>query len=313
MATIAERGAERNAQYSAHFRNLITTGRNHTYTTAEATRAQLARQIGLHYTPGPVAPLTIAGSSAEFDVQIDGGLAMPAKMSAAPNPRGIVIGLHGYGGSPDTVLSNIDPGTKGFGATLLDMGFSVVAPQLTCSYPGFGADRNHLDRLAQLTGFSLLGFEIMCLMRLADSLHHHGLPIYVCGFSQGALTALHFGALDQRLAGVASCSWFCNRERKLLSPEWWSYASAEEYDKFNPFAAPLWPDYLLGMLCYPRPLLITSGDVDYGRPLADVQSEFALIDSFYQANGAGGQAQLHIGQGEHEVFLEAVINFFSAF
>ena len=80
--------------------------------------------------------------------------------------------------------------------------------------------------------------------------------------------------LDTRIAAAVCSCYFNNRGNKMIEPEYLAVHGAEEGldyaaylnlpedDKFNPLAAPLVPDHLLGALICPRPFMVEIGKRD---------------------------------------------------
>ena len=203
--------------------------------------------------------------------------------AAATRAAPAVICQHGYGG-----LAGVGHGVRharyasnymnGCGHRLAAAGYVVLAPHIVCSPPGVGEDRVWLDRLARMSNRSLLGFEMFELSRMIDYLQTRTevLPdrIGMYGISQGGMSTLFAAACDTRIrAAVCSC-YFNDRWRKLFEPEhlrrrgeeegldYGAYLYGTEDDKFNPWAAPLWPDSVLASLICPRPFMAEVGRYD---------------------------------------------------
>jgi hypothetical protein len=89
------------------------------------------------------------------------------------------------------------------------------------------------------------------------------------------------------------------------------YLESNEDDKFNPMAAPLWDDHLLGALICPRPLLIESGAEDpYVDPEGAIREARKLAD-FYSLLGCEERLQTVIAQGVgHEMLVDSAVPFF---
>lgn len=257
------------------------------------------------------------------DVEMHALMLIPHAAERAPAPA--VICQHGYAGSPEWTMGFGTPNQQNYlnslGHRLASAGYVVIAPQIVCSPPGVGWDRVRMDRLARLAGKSLLGFEMFELSRVVDYLQTRPevLPerIGMYGISQGGKSTLFFTALDTRVrAAVCSC-YFNTRWNKMIEPDhldemsrreglkYDAYLNLPEDDKFNPLAAPLFPDHLLGGLICPRPFMVEIGRYDPVIYWRDAVEEFERLRGIYTALGLTDHAQAVVAQwGTHEIFYD---------
>jgi hypothetical protein len=257
------------------------------------------------------------------EVEMPALLLVPYAAERTPAPA--VICQHGYAGSPEWAIGFGTADQQNYlnslGHRLASTGYVVIAPQIVCSPPGVGQDRVHLDRLMRLLGKSLLGFEMFELSRVIDYLQtrpevtHERIGMY--GISQGGKSTLFLSALDTRIrAAVCSC-YFNNRWNKMIEPEhlalrsreeglaYEAYLNLPEDDKFNPLAAPLVPDHLLGALISPRPFMVEIGRYDPVIYWRDAVEEFERLRQIYDRLGIADRAQAVVAQwGGHEIFYD---------
>lgn len=256
-------------------------------------------------------------------VELPALLLIPSAAERAPAPA--MICQHGYAGSPEWVFGfgseNEQNYLNAVGHRLASEGYVVIAPQIVCSPPGVGQDRVRLDRLARLAGASLLGFEMFELSRVVDYLQTRPevLPerIGMYGISQGGKSTLFLSALDTRIAAAVCSCYFNNRWNKMIEPEhlaargeeeglgYKAYLELPEDDKFNPLAAPLVPDHLLGALICPRPFMVEIGKRDPVIDWRDAVEEFERLHAIYAALGMPERARAVVAQwGTHEIFYD---------
>ena len=257
------------------------------------------------------------------DVEMMALLLVPHAAATRAVPA--VICQHGYGGSPEWAMGFGTPGASnymnGCGHRLAAAGYVVLAPHIVCSPPGGGEDRVWLDRLARMSHRSLLGFEIFELSRMIDYLQTRPevLPdrIGMYGISQGGRSTLFAAACDSRIrAAVCSC-YFNDRWRKMFEPEhlrrrgeeeglsYDAYLYSTEDDKFNPWAAPLWPDCVLASLICPRPFMVEAGRYDSVIDWRDASAEFDRVRRIYRQLGLAERAEISVAEwGGHEMFYD---------
>jgi hypothetical protein len=84
-----------------------------------------------------------------------------------------------------------------------------------------------------------------------------------------------------------------------------AYLNLPEDDKFNPLAAPLVPDHLLGALICPRPFMVEIGRYDPVIYWRDAVEEFERLRAIYDRLGMADRAQAVVAQwGGHEIFYD---------
>jgi hypothetical protein len=304
--------------------------------TSTQFRARLLEMLGgweprPSQTPARVERLGEMGPGILYRVHIEviDGVDLPALLlipyAAEYSPAPAVICQHGYAGSPEWVFGfgteNQQNYLNAVGHRLASAGYVVIAPQIVCSPPGVGQDRVRLDRLARLAGASLLGFEMFELSRVVDYLETRSevLPgrIGMYGISQGGKSTLFLSALDTRIAAAVCSCYFNKRWNKMIEPEYLAlradeeglgyaaYLNLPEDDKFNPRAAPLVPDHLLGALICPRPFMAEIGRRDPVIYWRDALEEFERLHAIYAALGVAERAQAVVAQwGTHEIFYD---------
>ena len=257
------------------------------------------------------------------DVEIPALMLIPPEAEHQPAPT--VICQHGYGGSPEWTMgfgtSDKQNYMNSLGHRLASAGYVVIAPQIVCSPPGVGADRVYQDRLARLAGRSLLGFEMFELSRVVDYLQTRpevaADRIGMYGISQGGKSTLFLSALEPRIAAAVCSCYFNNRWNKMIEPgrlaeisiaeklNYVAYLIQSEDDKFNPLAAPLFPDHLLGALACPRPFMVEIGRYDPVIYWRDAVEEYERLHAIYVALGIGERSQAVVAQwGGHEIFYD---------
>jgi dienelactone hydrolase len=304
---------------------------------ADRLRAEFTRSLGLDLWANPaelkVAGLSETGAGALYGLSSENGasalLLVPPGGRLEPTPA--VICLHGYGSSPEAMLGIERPGdyTRSAGLELARKGYVVLAPRLAGSAGTAVTDRARLDRLATLMGRSLIGLELCNLRSLVDWLltrpEVDGDRIGVYGISQGGRTALFAAAIDTRIRAIACSGYFNNRWNKMVGDENLSAISAEsrqdtplpylatrEDDKFNPRAAPLWEDHVIGGLICPRPLRIEVGGLDPFVRAPDALEEARHLRELYEQAGARDQLDVEFNEtAGHEMLVPGALEFFA--
>ena len=257
------------------------------------------------------------------DVEMPALLLIPRAAEHTPAPA--VICQHGYAGSPEWTMGFGSEGQQNYmnalGHRMASAGYVVIAPQIVCSPPGVGQDRVRLDRLARLAGKSLLGFEMFELSRVVDYLQTRPevdpQRIGMYGISQGGKSTLFLSALDTRIAAAVCSCYYNNRWNKMIEPAlladtaaqeglaYAAYLGLSEDDKFNPLAAPLFPDHLLGGLICPRPFMVEIGRYDPVIYWRDAVEEYERLHAIYAALGIPERSQATVSQwGGHEIFFD---------
>ena len=171
--------------------------------------------------------------------------------------RPLVISQHGGGGTPE-IASGIYGDSKYYTdmtMRLLKYGANVISPQLLLWEPRFyGAyhDRRDVDGRLKRTGSSVTALELFGLRKITDFFEREPYvgSIGMCGLSYGGFYTLYAAAIDKRIKGALSCSFFSER-KKYVSSDWSWEGAAEKFD-----------DAEIACLIYPRWLCIASGKGD---------------------------------------------------
>lgn len=230
---------------------------------------------------------------------------------AGPFPA--VIAQHGLGGSPELVCGLVEPADchRHFGRTLADHGYLVFAPLVINNTP----NRVWLDRLAIVVGRRLIGLEVLKITRVVDYLQSRGdvVPgrVGIYGLSQGGLTALFAGAVEQRLAACVCSGYFNHRTNKLVNPSdhYVAYVATDEEDKFLVNQLNEFSDSDIASLICPRPFFVEAGSRDPVIWLADAQAEFAKIREIYEKLGMAECVEMEAFDGDHRINAEGALRF----
>jgi dienelactone hydrolase/fermentation-respiration switch protein FrsA (DUF1100 family) len=174
--------------------------------------------------------------------------------------------------------------------TLLAHNVGVAVPLMVerrddhplCRQAGDKDRRRLLWRAGFIVGRTLVGVEVQQVLALREFLALQGnidaSRIAVIGEGQGGMTALYAGAMDERLAGVASIDYFQQRENCWKEP-----VDQVLYGQLNEFG-----DAEVAALIAPRPLLVvhtSKGPI----PSASVQAEFTRAQRFYAGLRISGE------------------------
>ena len=166
---------------------------------------------------------------------------------------------------------------------LLARNVAVAVPVMTerrddhpiCRQAGGKDRRRVLWRAGFIVGRSLVGIEVQQVLALREFLSSQPdinvKRIAVLGEGQGGMTALYAGAVDERLAGVASLNYFQQRENCWQEP-----VDRVLYGQLKEFG-----DAELAALIAPRPLLIVTmlgGQI----PQASVKTELSRAQRFFE-------------------------------
>lgn len=234
-------------------------------------------------------------------------------------PFPLVICQHGYTSAPENVFGFADHDSEtvfkniyhSYGTELLKQGFAVLAPLNIA-----GPRRNRLERLAQLLGKSLFGFEISRTTRLLD--YACSLPeidkdnIAMWGISMGGNYTMFMLPLEERIK-VGICSAFFNeRLEKMAAVDYkqTNFLPQSEYEhQFLPGWLREFTDSDLVSLICPRPFMIQTGKGDRATWWQNVVEEFEDSKEHYEKLGVADRIQLCLHEGGHEIALEEGIDF----
>jgi hypothetical protein len=215
-----------------------------------------------------------------------------------------LLALHGFGGSLQSVVADIDY-HHGFGMALAQNGFIVLAP---LSVTTTIATRSPLQIKALASGWTLRALDTWQLVRAVDYLtaieNVDQAHIGVYGISRGGQNALQIGALDQRLSLVITSGYFTDRFS-------WSFTMGPlqlaHHIDIAPNMAFLFDDLNLIALIQPRFLGVETGVRDGRHESAVI--EFEKVAGLYQHIGHPERAALIAIDGGHETSVETVMPF----
>jgi dienelactone hydrolase len=198
--------------------------------------------------------------------------------------------------------------------TLVERNIAVVVPlmsergddHLICRQAGGKDRRRVLWRAGFIVGRTLVGLEVQQVLALREFLASkkeiNPKQIAVMGESQGGMTALYAGAVDEQFAAVATLNYFQQRENCWKEP-----VDRVLYGQLNEFG-----DAELVALIAPRPLWIVTkpgGAV----PLASVKAEFIRAQRFYKGLGKSGNLEImDASTDELEVAASKIASLFAA-
>jgi dienelactone hydrolase len=264
-------------------------------------RSDLRRILGLTETKLGTAEVKVLQDDGalrveDLTVPIDGGLSARALLliphSEGPVPA--LISVPPENASREEFAGIVQGMTPARWLTaLLERKVAVAIPVMTertedhtiCRQAGGRDRRRVLWRAGFIVGRTLVGLEVQQVIGLRDYLaSRRGIDssrIGVVGIHQGGMTALYAGAVDPRLAAIASLDYFEQREHCWEEP-----VDRVIYGQLNEFG-----DAELAALIAPRPLLIvrTPGG---GIPPASVRAEFARAHRFYDGLRAASNLNL---------------------
>ena len=184
----------------------------------------------------------------------------------SPLPAPAIIVQHGMGGSPEHAIGITEPDGiyKSFGRRLAARGYVIFSHAVVNDL----YRRSRLHRKAVLVGKTTIGIELWKIMKVVDYLAM--LPevmpdrIGFYGISQGGLTALHAGAVEQRLAATVSAAYFNLRAPKLVVSDdrYTALIDTIGTDKFIHNLLTEFSDWDIASLICPRPLFFEAGRRD---------------------------------------------------
>jgi hypothetical protein len=220
------------------------------------------------------------------------------------NSRPALLALHGFGGSLQSVVSDIDY-HHGFGMKLSRAGFIILAPlRVTTSVE----TQSELQLKARAAGLTLEAIDLWQSARAIDYLvsiqevdrSHVG----VYGISWGGQHALRLGALDERLTLTITSGYFTDRFSWLFRR---FPSSPAQHINVIPNMAVLLDDVNLVTLIQPRLFGVESGMRDPRHNSAG--REFEKVRALYRHIGYPDRAQFLSFDGGHEISVETVLPF----
>jgi len=238
-------------------------------------------------------------------------VALPRQITEPPP---VVICQHGIGSSPFHIFGYIDPqGLYGaYGLALLKAGFAVVAPLNRTTGPG----RNRLERIAHLSGVTLIGLECFKLEKLIDYLQTRqdldASRLGMSGLSLGGLATLLCTPAIERIKAACAAAWFNHRKRKMVIPDprYSCFLETSEEHAFIPGWLPDFSDSDLVSLICPRPFMAQVGKADGISWWPFVLEEWEAAKAHYERLGLGERAELCLHDSGHEVIPSKMVEFF---
>ena len=237
-------------------------------------------------------------------------LALP-KGQAAAAP--LVIAQHGIGSSPERVFGLDDPSDiyKGYGRTLAERGFAVLAPMNVTE----SAPRGRMERLCKLLGKTLWGLEIYRTQRLLDYLETRPevdvARTAMYGISLGGAYTMFTLPLEPRIKAGIVCAWFNHRRNKMAvdDPRYSCFLSVQEEHIWIPGWLREFTDSDLVALICPRPLLVQQGKADGIAWWPMLLEEDEASVEHYRKLGIADRIDIDLHEGGHEIRLEKSLDF----
>ncbi len=292
-------------------------------TSVEGNRQNFVNQLGgfpsesLPLDP-TVEPLFEAPDCKAFTVTVaafpgvraHGILLIPTN---APHPAPAMIVQNGMAGSPEHAIGLTEPDGiyKSFGRRLASRGYVVFSHSVVNDL----YKRSRLHRKAVLVGKTTIGLELWKIMKVVDYLQtlEEVAPdrIGFYGISQGGLTALHIGAVEQRLAATVSTAYFNLRAPKLVVSDdrYTALIDTIGTDKFIPNLLTEFSDWDIASLICPRPLLFEAGRLDNAVYWEMLLKEYERVEEVYERLGISERVGLDLHDGAHEINAEVSFPF----
>ena len=231
----------------------------------------------------------------------------------SPLPAPAIIVQHGMGGSPEHAIGITEPDGiyKSFGRRLAARGYVIFSHAVVNDL----YRRSRLHRKAVLVGKTTIGIELWKIMKVVDYLAM--LPevmpdrIGFYGISQGGLTALHAGAVEQRLAATVSAAYFNLRAPKLVvsDDQYTALIDTIGTDKFIHNLLTEFSDWDIASLICPRPLFFEAGRRDDSVYWKMLEEEYAKVEEVYERLGILERLGLDLHDGGHEINAEGSFPF----
>lgn len=228
-------------------------------------------------------------SCKEKEVYIEGRFGIPFKVLASSKEsefKGVFIGIHGRGGSPEGVLGLHMDYSNSFGSYWANEGYHVYAPLVQ------SAGGNDFPRL----GLSSSGADVALLMDLIHflrKLYGEGIPIVVGGISYGAKLAEIIGVINPEVSGVISIG---GASRYSYSHSHLSLPSQQRSHYLNS----LLDNGGVYDLIFPKSLVISVGTRDAGGWGEDGENKIYVIENFKKRNPDSSWYRVNLFYGEHE-------------
>ena len=245
-------------------------------------------QIG--YIPS-VHPSYSKVEKTETSIEITGryGAKFRSLILNVDDPKGIVIALHGSGGTPEAVIGKINDYANRFGEYWHKAGYNVIAPELS----------NNGELNFPRLGLSANGTDIALLLDLIEYIkNQYGerIPIIISGISYGSFLAEIIGLLSVEVDAVVS----------IGGASRYNY----NYSMYSlPSKAPLFQHYLNSFLdnggvydlILPKKLIISVGNYDAGNWGRNGNNKIFLLNSFVERNiDEKSNYRINLFRGAHE-------------
>ena len=204
--------------------------------TRKPTREKLRAALGIVDARVPVTALETLGSTAEpallhEDSQcrvwrvrwpvLDGLHAEGLYIQPKSKPHARVIYLPDADGTPEKLVD----------AMMLSSGCEVVIPALVSRESTYSTNdkfgvktnithREWIYRQSYELGRHIIGYEVQAALAVVDwfKAQPEQVPLLVAGIGEGAMLALHAGAIDERIDSVYSMGYFAPRESVWAEP-----------------------------------------------------------------------------------------------
>ncbi len=295
------------------------------------TRQALNRMIGFQDLP-PVAP------QPEIIETVDRGdylrekvlirtsrdTIMPVYLlipKTAPKPGATVVAFAGHGYGVKDIVGLWEDGAerytpdgyhKDFAVALVQRGFVVAAPEISCfgerqtdfSYlnPLIGQENpgtcTHTAMLAFHLGGSVIGLRAhdgKCLIDYLATRPEVDLGrLGAMGISGGGMHTFYSTCLDERIRACVISGYFSTYQASILAMHHCAC-------NFIPGLAQFGEMYDLVGLIAPRPVLVEAGDHDGIFPLGAVKESVARAQGVYAVFGAQDQVQTDYFEGRHQI------------
>jgi hypothetical protein len=226
-------------------------------------------------------------------------LLVPADATTTPRP-GLLV-LHGFGGTLDSVVRDIDY-HHGFAMQLAQRGYVVLAPFMASSTV---EDQSLLHMRALAGGFSMAAIDLGQLTRAVDYLAGldtvDGTHLGVYGISWGGQHALRLGALDPRLTLTICSGHFADRFAWVLRNPLMPKVPAVHIHYLHDMGV-LLDDLNLVALIRPRFFAVESGVDDPRHDSA--RAEFRHVAALYAHAGHPERAAFFEFPGGHETAVD---------
>ncbi len=218
-------------------------------------------------------------------------------------PRPLVIAQHGGGGTPELCADLSGENNYGFFVRrALARGCVVFAPSLLLwcyneALPpeealfDFPSNREQFDAKLRRLGYSITGFEILCIRRAIDYLvtRKEVAPdrIGMMGLSYGGYFSLHTAAADTRIKSVYDAASFNDRDA-IAFPDWSYMDAARRFSDAE----------VAGLIC-PRALRIDVGKTDTVFDYTPAPAEAERAKRYFAAANAGDKFSFSLWEGGH--------------